>query len=162
MFIQPNNLIFYGNDFDDQMMFLRKSEISAAYWVGLDWNVPRLYCHRCHYPLCTWCDAPLVTRDRASWLRDAPRDSWRQAGAAFISARREQSQSPSDSAGDNFAASDLSHLICHEAPQPGLCGPGAVPVGPTLTLSGLCQLFCLWDVENLDKIKFKVKIFFNK
>ena len=39
MFIQPNNLIFYGNDFDDQMMFLRKSEISAALvewaWTGM-------------------------------------------------------------------------------------------------------------------------------
>ena len=33
------------------MMFLRKSEISAA--VSLDWNVPLLYCH---YP------APDVTR----------------------------------------------------------------------------------------------------
>ena len=39
MFIQPNNLIFYGNDFDDQMMFLRKSEISAVLvewaWTGM-------------------------------------------------------------------------------------------------------------------------------
>lgn len=66
--------------------------------------------------------------------------------------RAEQSQSLSDSERDNFAAKDPRHLICHEAPQPGgLCHPGPVPVGPTLTLSGLCQLLWLSDID-LQKI----------